>query len=43
MYIGDCLYTFKTTDEIIKYSSNIGNNKVSLSIGLWSRQYIFLS
>ena len=28
MFIGDCVYTFKTTDEIIKFSSNLGINNV---------------
>ena len=28
MFIGDCVYTFETTDEIIKFSSNLGFNKL---------------
>ena len=26
MFIGDCVYTFETTDEIIKFSSDLGLN-----------------
>ena len=40
MYVGDCIYTFNTTDEIIKYSSNIGNNNVHQPLAYGQKIFI---
>ena len=42
MYIGDCIYTFRTTDEIIKYSSNIGNNSLHQPLAYGQKNIYFL-
>ena len=42
VYIGDCIYSFKCTESITSYYSNIGNNDVPYPVGVSSSYVYFM-
>ena len=41
MFIRNFIYTFETTDKIVKHYSNLGNNRVNYPFGYGEKIYIF--
>ena len=43
MFIRNFIYTFETTDNIVSYSSNLGNNRVNYPFAYGEKIYIFFN
>ena len=41
MFIRNFIYTFDNTDKIVKYSSNLGNNRVNYPFAYGEKKYIY--